>query len=352
VLGQLGADFPFMAWAHDAGGTLLDANPAWQAGTGLGPATGTMPQLWQRLMPAYDLVRHLGTFGAALRAGVPYAFEHRLKPERAGTADYRWYLTRAAPVRAGGEHGLIWIGTTIALPGGAAGERHHDSVDPGVAAAARTAEAVAGPPEPTVRPPEPMPLPQVAGARLDAAVAGSGSGAGWYDAFVLPDGRLVLSVGDLIGDAVGAETAGRGTDAVTPAMLRNTIRGAALACPAPDAVLAAAHAALALEGSGRQATALVALYDPRTRLLAHARAGHPPALLHDGAEAVELAARPRLPLGRPDRTAAELRTVRLRPGAVVRFCTAVPPETLGQPGGTGGGALLARTAELDGTGEA
>ncbi len=302
MLPQLGEDFPFMAWVHDADGTLLAANRAWRTATGLGPGAGTMPQIWQRLLPAYDLVRHLGAFGAALRAGMPYAFEHRLAPERAGAGEYRWFVSRAVPVRDGGERGMVWVGTTVALPD--PGPRGPEAVE-GMNAAARAVEPAAL-----------VPLPRVAGLRLDAAYTAAGPaaiGGDWYDAFALDDGRLVLSVGDVAGHGERA--------ALAMVALRNALRGAALACPAPVAVLAAGHAALALEGPERLATALAALYEPRTRLLSYARAGHPPALLYDGAAVVELSARPRLPLGCPDPFAAELRTVRLPPGAVVLFYT-------------------------------
>ncbi len=59
VLRQLVEAFPGLAWAHDADGTVLCANPAWRAAAGLPPRGGSMSQAWLRLMPPYDLVRQL-----------------------------------------------------------------------------------------------------------------------------------------------------------------------------------------------------------------------------------------------------------------------------------------------------
>ncbi len=269
-------------------------------------------------MPPYDLVRHLDAFGAALRAGAPYAFEHRL----AGRPDDEWYLTQAAPVCAGGE--LVWFGTTAPLAAPAA-------------------------------------LPRLAGLRLEAVADPDAAARGaWYDAFTRDDGRLVLSVGQVAGQA----PAGAGG---VVALLRGAIRGAALAGAAPDLVLAAADGALTGAEPGRSATALLALYDARTGLLDYAGAGHPPALLHDGIRAGALVALPRPPLGRPARAGAEVRTARLRPGSRLLLHAGGPLGTgdpAAEPGAAweallaarasapGGAVILLLGRDLDGPGQA
>jgi hypothetical protein len=261
-----------------------------------------LPQAWLALMPPYDLVRRLETFGAALQAGEPYAFEHRL----AGRPDDEWHLTQAVPVRAGSEP--VWLGATVRRP---------EPSPPGVL------------------------LPRLGGLRLAvlADPGGAASGA-WYDAFSLPDGRLALSVG-AVPQARELGERGPGDPA---ALLRTAIRGAALAGAAPDLVLAAADAALSGAEPARAASALVALYDPRTGLLDHAGAGNPPPRLCDlTAEAApDALARP--PLGRPARLEAEVRTAALRPGSALLLHAGGP---LGA-----GAVILLLSRDLDAAGQA
>lgn len=96
-------------------------------------------------------------------------------------------------------------------------------------------------------------------------------GGDWYDAFELPDGRLALAVGDVVGRGLSAAAAmGR---------LRT-----ALAALAPDAERPAALLkrldAFAGTVPGSQLTTLVyAMFSPHTGHLTYAAAGHPPGLV-------------------------------------------------------------------------
>jgi PAS domain S-box-containing protein len=121
----------------------------------------------------------------------------------------------------------------------------------------------------------PRALPRIAGLRLNVAYVASdreaGIGGDWYDAFVLRDGRLVVSIGDVAGNGVDA--------AVLMSSLRQAIRVAAYRALAPAEVLALTDEALANEAPDRIATAFVAILDPRSWTLSYASAGHPPAIL-------------------------------------------------------------------------
>lgn len=79
----------------------------------------------------------------------------------------------------------------------------------------------------------PQSLPTVPGLAFDAIYEAAGEdafvGGDWYDAFRLPDGRVVISVGDVVGSGLGA--------AVTMGAVRQVIRGAAQVFPEPAAVL-------------------------------------------------------------------------------------------------------------------
>jgi PAS domain S-box-containing protein len=122
----------------------------------------------------------------------------------------------------------------------------------------------------------PAELPTVPGGTLAAeyiAVADRiDVGGDWYDAFPLPDGRIALSIGDVVGhDQQAAAIMGQ---------LRTTSRGYAVEEPDPGSVLARLNRLLALTyPTGTLVSAIVALYDPDAATLSWANAGHPHPLL-------------------------------------------------------------------------
>ncbi|MGW7196301.1 PP2C family protein-serine/threonine phosphatase [Streptomyces chryseus] len=100
-------------------------------------------------------------------------------------------------------------------------------------------------------------------------------GGDWYDALELPDGQTLLTVGDLTGHGVAATSA--------MAMLLGALRGMAVAGIAPGALMG--HLNQLLEASAQPAlgSAMCCRYDPVTRVLTWAQAGHPaPLLFRDG----------------------------------------------------------------------
>ncbi|MEZ0110192.1 serine phosphatase RsbU (regulator of sigma subunit) [Catenulispora sp. EB89] len=105
-------------------------------------------------------------------------------------------------------------------------------------------------------------------------------GGDWYDAVVLPNGRILLVVGDV---------AGHGIDAATEMVaLRNALRGLAATGATPSQMLnwlgTVAHH---LSGNVVTATVICGIYNPEDRVFRWSRAGHPPPLLvRDGVTAV------------------------------------------------------------------
>ena len=99
-------------------------------------------------------------------------------------------------------------------------------------------------------------------------------GGDWYDTVLLPDKRVLLAVGDV---------AGHGIEAVTGMVaLRNHLRGLAVTGADPATLLAWLNSA-AFHLTGVIATAICGIYDPLTRTLRWARAGHlPPLIVRDG----------------------------------------------------------------------
>lgn len=101
-------------------------------------------------------------------------------------------------------------------------------------------------------------------------------GGDWYDALELPDGRTLLSVGDLTGHGVAA------TSGV--AMLLGAVRGMAVAGVEPGALLGRLNQLLdASSAQPALGSAVCGRYDPTTRTLVWAQAAHPaPLLFRDG----------------------------------------------------------------------
>lgn len=128
----------------------------------------------------------------------------------------------------------------------------------------------------------PSRMPVVPGMRFNAiyraAKAEALVGGDWYDAFLLTDGRIVLSVGDVMGSGLSA--------AVTMGGVRQALRGAAQILAEPNEILDAADRALRSEQPDAIVTAFLAILDPQNLTLSYASAGHPPPLLRSSNEEI------------------------------------------------------------------
>ena len=103
------------------------------------------------------------------------------------------------------------------------------------------------------------------------AVRGQEVGGDWYDAFELPNGRIALSVGDVVGRGLAA--------AATMGQLRSAIRALASTGAGPGPLLDALDDFSRRHGIGRMTTVVYGELDPRTNELRFACGGHPPPLL-------------------------------------------------------------------------
>jgi len=123
--------------------------------------------------------------------------------------------------------------------------------------------------------------PPVAATGVDVAVryrpaeAGHLVGGDWYDVLPLPGKDLLLVVGDITG---------HGIDAVTGMIAaRNALRGLAATGAGPAELLRHLNYAACHLTEGIAGTVVCGQYDPQTRMLRWARAGHlPPVLVRDG----------------------------------------------------------------------
>ncbi|MFF4854829.1 PP2C family protein-serine/threonine phosphatase [Streptomyces rubiginosohelvolus] len=156
-------------------------------------------------------------------------------------------------------------------------------------------------------------------------------GGDWYDAMELPDGRTLLTVGDLTGHGIPATSA--------MAMLLGALRGMAVAGIEPGALMG--HLNQVLETSIQPAlgSALCCRFDPGTSVLSWAQAGHPAPVLFRGGAGRLLPPPDGILLGAAPQAVFEQDEVRLFPGDVLVLHT----DGLTRRGDRGAGpeALLA-----------
>jgi anti-sigma regulatory factor (Ser/Thr protein kinase) len=139
-------------------------------------------------------------------------------------------------------------------------------------------------------------------------------GGDWYDVFPLPDGRVGLVIGDVVGRGLRA--------AAAMGQLRNAVRAYALEDWAPAAVLERLNVLTRFTDQGDMATLIYATFDPHTTELRFASAGHPPPLIvsPDGATRFLEGGRS-VPTGVVGDTAYEEATTTLAPGATLVLYT-------------------------------
>jgi len=162
----------------------------------------------------------------------------------------------------------------------------------------------------------PRRLPSVPGLYFDAFYRAGRSeaniGGDWYDAVMLADGRIAISIGDVAGSGLEA--------AVTMGNVRQMIRTAAHAYADPMLILEVVDETLRSDGDAL-VTAFVGFIDPVRRTLRYATAGHlPPLLWMPGGTVVDIAATG-APLGCRDLAGGESKTLALPPGAALLLYT-------------------------------
>ncbi|GII21810.1 PP2C family protein-serine/threonine phosphatase [Planosporangium mesophilum] len=139
----------------------------------------------------------------------------------------------------------------------------------------------------------PADLPRLGGVDLSAVYLPMAEridiGGDWYDAFLLPDGRLALAVGDVTGHDLRAAT--------VMGQVRNAVRAYATECPDPGTVLGRVNRLLARLPDLDLVTMIYGVYDPVRYELVWSNAGHPPPLLRRGGTVTTLTVEGGLLLG-------------------------------------------------------
>ncbi len=117
--------------------------------------------------------------------------------------------------------------------------------------------------------------PKLDGVSLDwayrAAHEKSDVGGDWYDALILPDGTLFLSIGDVSGHGFDA--------AVAMGSVRNVLRTLAFECEDPAEIVRRTNQLVLAGEHEKFATAIVARFNPATFEFEYASAGHPRPIL-------------------------------------------------------------------------
>ena len=135
----------------------------------------------------------------------------------------------------------------------------------------------------------------------------------WYDALQLPDGELLIVVGDI---------AGHGIDAVTGMVAaRNTLRGLVVTGADPHDLLSSLNYAACMFTEGVTGTVICGRYDPKTQQLHWARAGHLPPVLVRGRQAEVQPMPEGMLLGMQVDAEYEQVTLQLRTGDTLLFYT-------------------------------
>ena len=100
---------PTMVWIARTDGSNEFGNRRWQEYTGLSHER-TVGSGWQDAVHPTDLKRHWEKWCASLASGEP--FENEVRYRRAADGQYRWFLSRAVPLRD--EHGKVlkWYGVS------------------------------------------------------------------------------------------------------------------------------------------------------------------------------------------------------------------------------------------------
>lgn len=138
-------------------------------------------------------------------------------------------------------------------------------------------------------------------------------GGDWYDAFMLPDGRIAISIGDVAGHGLEA--------AVIMGEVRQALRAAAIGSDRPSAVLEAVNGVINLRESISMVTAIFGFYDTQSAVFRYAAAGHPPPIIATPDGFSQVLPGGGLPLGASDSVMTRDWTFTIPPGGQVVLYT-------------------------------
>lgn len=263
---------PVIAWSADANGWVDWYNSRWYEYTGQ-TAEDAAGWGWQSAHHPEDFLRVMQEWPQSIATGERFEMEFRL---RRHDGVFHWFLTRAEPQKDDSGRVVRWYGSNVDIQ--AQREAFEQST--------RIAETLQG-----VFLPDALPHTEL--VRFDATYVAAEKdaliGGDWFDAVQLPDGRFMVSIGDV---------AGHGLDAsVIAGTLRHAVSGCALIDDDPAAILQYANRVLHFQHPDKYATALVGLIDRDCSKLSYACAGHPAPFLAESHGSARSLKHGGLPLG-------------------------------------------------------
>lgn len=293
----LAESVPQMVWTADASGWIDWYNPRWYEYTGQTPAEAA-GWGWQRAHHQEDFPRVMQDWPRSIATGESFNIESRIR-YKDGT--FRWFLMRAEPLRDSSGAIVRWYGTNTDI----------DDQQRTLQQTVRVAETLQAAFLPDRLPARPD-------LRFDAlyitAEREALIGGDWYDAFELPDGSIVISIGDVMGHGVRA--------AVTAGRIRHGIFAMAFDVTDPATILVKLNRTLQFQVQDDVlTTALVAILDPQLTSMRYASAGHPPPVMAGTAFSAQFLPYGGPPLGTVPALDLQTHRVELQPDAVILFYT-------------------------------
>jgi len=288
---------PVIVWSANHEGWLDWYNNRWYEYTGQTPEAAA-GWGWQSAHHPEDFPRVMEAWPRAIATGERFEMEFRL---RRHDGAYHWFLARAEPQKD--EHGRVvrWYGSNVDI------QAQKEALEQ----SRRVTQTLQGVFLPDA-------LPHTENVRFDAVYVAAEKdtliGGDWFDAMQLPDGRYLISIGDVTGHGLDASA--------VAGMLRQAIVGLALADANAATILARVNSILRVQYPEKYASALVGLLDRDCGSLEYACAGHPQPFL---AKSRTEPARPLVPggllLGVSDDFDAASHRVEMTPDAVLAFYT-------------------------------
>ena len=267
---ELADTAPALMWMTNADGDVSFVNEGWLRFTGRGLEEELGTTFGSSAHPDDRIAIH-ERWTAALRHRQEFRMEYRLRHH---DGEYRWVLEVGVP-RYAAERFAGYVGTATDI-------HERKTMEERLRQIYEQEHRVA---ETLQRSLLPERLPEIEGVELAAhylpAGARSAVGGDWYDAIELPDGRVGLVVGDVVGHGLRA--------AATMGQLRNACRAYALVEASPAEVVGRLNRLVLRGEEDAMATALYLVLDRETGEVTYTSAGHPPPLVvsSDGSHFLE-----------------------------------------------------------------
>jgi PAS domain S-box-containing protein len=293
---------PVMIWTTDERGSVTFVNAGWLAYTG-NTLDEELGETWALGVHPDEATEVVAAWYDALARREPWVHEYRL---RSRDGEYRWISERGVPRFKDGRF-VGYVGTAIDV--------HERKLMQGQLLEVYQREHTIA--ETLQRSLLPERLPRIEGLEIAARYLPAGRGAAiggdWYDAVELPDGRVALVVGDVVGHGLRA--------AAVMGQLRNAFRAYGLAESSPAEVMRRVNRLVMTAEDEVMATVLYLVLDRESGELTFASAGHPPPLVLGDDEVHFLEGGRAVPIGAVEPVLFREASATLPPGAALLLYT-------------------------------